>query len=230
MRIFKRLLIFLLFLFLLLNVMAAFHAYRFTHFYDDVSLERVKPEDLTSLEKAQMIFFGARFPKSQIKSWPALPYERVVLKTQEGLNLEGWYVKAQAARGTIILYHGHGSSKSGILAEADFFHQLGYHTLAVDFRAHGGSEGNVCTIGYKETEDARLAYEYILAKGERNIILWGVSMGAATVLKAVPEYGLKPSAIILECPFGTLLDAVKGRVRMMQLPRPLPKCLLSGVA
>jgi alpha-beta hydrolase superfamily lysophospholipase len=201
--------------------MAAFHAYRFTHFYDDASLGKIKPENLSYLEKAQLAFFGARFPKSRLKSLPDLPYEKVLLNTQEGLSLEGWYVKAQPARGTVILYHGHGSSKSGILAEAEYFHELGYHTLAVDFRAHGGSDGKVCTIGYKETEDARLAYEYIVAKGEKNIILWGVSMGAATILKAVPQYGLKPAAIILECPFGTMLDAVKSRVRIMHLP-PTP--------
>jgi pimeloyl-ACP methyl ester carboxylesterase len=218
MRFFKRLLLFVLFLFLLLNVMAAFHAYRFTHFYDDASLSKINPEDLSSLEKTQMIFFGVRFPKSRLKSQPDLPYEKVLLNTREGLNLEGWYVKAQPARGTVILYHGHGSSKSGILAEAEYFHVLGYHTLSVDFRAHGGSDGNICTIGYKETEDARPAYEYIVAKGEKNILLWGVSMGAATILKAVPQYQLKPAAIILECPFGTMLDAVKGRVRMMHLP------------
>jgi hypothetical protein len=58
MRLLKRLLGFVLVLFLLLNVMVAFHAYRFTHFYDDKSLRRVKPEDLSVAEKVQMAFFG----------------------------------------------------------------------------------------------------------------------------------------------------------------------------
>jgi uncharacterized protein len=218
MRFFRRLLYFALFVFLLLNVVAAFHAYQFTHFYDDESLRRLKPEDLSTLEKAQMVFTGTRFPKSKIKSQPDQPFERVLLKTEEGLNLEGWYVKAKPGKGTVILHHGHGSSKSAVLPEAAYFHQLGYHTFSLDFRAHGNSEGNACTIGYKETEETKLAYDYIRSRGEKNIILWGVSMGAATILKAVPEHQLQPSRIILECPFGTLQDAVKGRVKMMHLP------------
>jgi uncharacterized protein len=218
MRFFKRLFTFLLLIFLFLNVMAAFHAYRFTHFYDDPGLRRVKPEDLSAGEKAQVAFFGIKYPKSVLKNRPSLSYQTVDLKTRDGLQLEGWYVKAKPAKGTVILFHGHASSKSGIIPEADYFHQLGYHTFSIDFRAHGGSDGNTCTIGYEETEDAKLAYDYVKAKGEQNIILWGVSMGAATILKAVPEYQLKPNQIILECPFGSLLDAVKGRVRMMHLP------------
>jgi alpha-beta hydrolase superfamily lysophospholipase len=168
-----------------------------------------------------LAFFGIKLPKSKLKSHPVFSYNTVRLKTADGLMLEGWYVKAKPAQGTVILYHGHGSSKSGILAEANYFHQLGYHTFSVDFPAHGGSEGNTCNIGYTETEVAKLAYDYVLAKGEKNIVLWGISMGAATILKAVPEYELKPNKIILECPFGTLLDAVKGRIRMMHLP-PTP--------
>ena len=66
----------MLLLFLLLNVMAAFHAYRFTHFYDDASLVKLKLEDLSFLEKTQMVFFGTRFPKSRTKSQPGLPADR----------------------------------------------------------------------------------------------------------------------------------------------------------
>ncbi|MES2730534.1 MAG: hypothetical protein V4714_02255 [Bacteroidota bacterium] len=78
MRLLKRLGGFVLVLFLLLNVMAAFHAYRFTHFYDDESLRRVKPEDLSAVEKAQIVFFGVRLPKSRLKDHPLLPYDTVL--------------------------------------------------------------------------------------------------------------------------------------------------------
>jgi alpha/beta superfamily hydrolase len=48
-----------------------------------------------------------------------------------------------------------------VLDESAGFRQLGYNTLLVDFRAHGNSGGNTCTVGYYESEDVKLAYDYI---------------------------------------------------------------------
>src|SRR3954447_21441224 len=102
MRFFRRLFAILLFIFLLLNVMAAFHAYRLTHFYDDQSLRRVTPDDLSAIEKVQVVFTGMKYPKSVLKSRPSLPYQTIDLKTHDGLTLKGWYVKAKPAKGTVI--------------------------------------------------------------------------------------------------------------------------------
>jgi uncharacterized protein len=95
---------------------------------------------------------------------------------------------------------------------------MGYNTLLLDFRAHGNSEGNTCTIGNYETEDVKLAYEYIKTKAEKNIVLWGISMGASTITKAIHDLHLQPQKVILEMPFGTIEDAVKGRLKIMGLP------------
>ena len=116
------------------------------------------------------------------------------------------------------MFHGHGSKKSAILSEAKGFNELGYNTLLVDMRAHGASGGNTCTIGYKEAADVKTAYEYLQKTGEKNILLYGISLGAATVTKAINDYALKPSKIMLEMPFASLPDAVEGRVKMMGLP------------
>ena len=50
-------------------------------------------------------------------------------------------------------------------------------------------------------------------------MLWGISLGAATITKAVNDYGIAPQKIILEMPFGSLPDAVAGRVNIMGLPK-----------
>ena len=110
--------------------------------------------------------------------------------------------------------------------EAAVFRKLGYNTFLLDFRAHGDSEGNTCTIGYEEAEDVQLAYDYLKKQGEKNIVLYGVSLGAATITKAMNDYELHPSKVILEMPFGSLYDAVKGRLKMMHLPaQPLAPML-----
>jgi alpha-beta hydrolase superfamily lysophospholipase len=88
----------------------------------------------------------------------------------------------------------------------------------LDFRAHGGSQGNTCTIGYDEAEDVKLAYDQLRSEGEKNIILFGASLGAATITKSVSDYKLSPSKIILDMPFASLSDAVRGRLKIMGLP------------
>ncbi len=218
----------LLGLFLVVNLLLAFQAYRFTYFYESKDVPFKKLDDMSVSEKLSGILFGFKFPKRTIDTLPSYPFETVLLKNKAGLQLEGWYVKADSvAKGTVILFHGHGSCKQKVLAEANFFHGLGYNTLAMDLQAHGRSEGNVCTIGYQESEDVNVAYQYIAKLGEKNIVLWGMSLGAAVILKAVPEYHLQPSKIIAECSFASLSDAVKGKLRMMHVPEtPISQLLL----
>jgi hypothetical protein len=95
-------------LFLLLNVVTAFHAYKFTHFYDAGSIS-VKPDSLKSgWQKAKEAFFGINFAK-QINSAPDSSIQTVYLHTKSGLKLEAWYGKVMNAKGTVCLFHGHGS-------------------------------------------------------------------------------------------------------------------------
>lgn len=227
MKIIRRLLRIVLALFVLLNIMSAFHAYKFTHFYDDdPELKRVKPEQMSTASKIGAIFLGMKYPKSVNQDKPAMPYETIMLTTAGGTAIEAWHCKREAAKGTVILFHGHGSCKSKVLPEAEYFYSLGYNTLLVDFRAHGGSGGNTTTIGYREAEEVKLAFDHI-GRQDKNIILWGISLGAATITRAISEYQIKPSAVILEMPFGTLHEAVKGRVRTMGLPAQPISALLA---
>jgi hypothetical protein len=218
MKLLKRTLRVVLILFLILNIIAAFHAWKFTHFYAAGTFRNKLPEQMSVFEKAKMLLFGVRISKSKIKHTPDVRYETIHLTTSNGLELEGWWMPTPSSKGTVILFHGYGGSKDGPIPEAEYFQKLGYNTLLMDFRAHGNSEGSVCTVGYKEAEDVMLAYNFVQQKGEKHIFLWGVSMGAAAILRAVPVYHLHPEKVILECSFATLTDAVKGRMRAVGLP------------
>lgn len=217
----RKLLIYLgrtfIFLFILLNIMVIFHAYKLTHFYNRTDAAFVNQNSMSNWGKAKQLFFGTNAAKQQNIA-PDTVIQKVILTTEDNLKLDGWYIPAAGARGTVALFHGHGGKKSSMLPEAAIFRKLGYNTLLLDFRAHGNSEGNTCTIGYKEAEDVNLAYEYLKSAGEKNIILYGISLGAATITKAVSDYELEPSKIILEMPFASLPDAVNGRLKMMHLP------------
>lgn len=176
---------------------------------------------MNTWEKARMIFFGIRISKSVITAKPDTAYTTIFLHTPDGLNLETWYIPVPSPKGTVILFHGYNGSKANVLAEANFFRTQGFSTLLPDFRASGNSDGFTCSVGYKEADDVELAYNYIRQHGEQHIILWGASMGASAILHAVPAYHLQPDKLILESPFATLTDAVKGRMRAVHIP-PTP--------
>lgn len=216
----------LLIIFVLVNTVAAFHAWKLTHFYGEG--ERTKsPEKLTVSEKISAIAFGVKVPKSKTVDSFNIKHEVVNLYTQKGaLSIEGWYAKHRREKGSIALFHGHIASKSAIISEAEAFYNMGYSVLLVDFRGHGNSDGNYTTIGYKEAEEVKLAYEYLKKQSDKKIILWGISMGAAAITSAFNKDYIKPDGIILELPYGSLLDAVEGRVKMMDLPpQPLSSLL-----
>lgn len=208
----------LLLLFLFLNIITAFHAYKFTHFYESNDIAPSSQEKKSGWDITKDILFGINAYKQKNSVTADSSFQTIYLKSSTCPRLEAWYIPTDRSKGTVCMFHGHGGTKSGIFEEATAFRKAGYNTLLVDFRAHGNSEGNTCTIGYNESEDVKLAYDYVKNRGEKNIVLYGISMGAAAVAKSVNDYPLFPSRIILEMPFGSILSAAEGRIRMMNIP------------
>src|SRR5690606_29476409 len=110
-------------------------------------------------------------------------------------------------------------NKNYVLTEAAKFYQWGYNVLMVDFRGHGESEGMYTTFGVSETEEVQKAYEFAKSKGNQKIFLYGVSLGAVAILKAVPEKNLQPAGIIAEMPFDNLHNHFKSRATQVGFPR-----------
>lgn len=90
--------------------------------------------------------------------------------------------------------------------------------MLVDFMGAGGSEGNQTTIGYKEAEQVKSCFDYILAKQEKKIYLFGTSLGAAAILKSIHDYDIKPAGIIIECPFSSLYQTTAARFKSLNVP------------
>ncbi len=123
------------------------------------------------------------------------------------------------ARETVVLFHGHAASKDSQLREAKAFHGMAFNALLVDFYGSGGSGGNGTSIGFYEALDVTQAFG--CARGlprSGPVVLYGTSMGAAAVLKAVADDKLQPAALILECPFDSLIGTVRHRFTSRGVP------------
>ncbi|HET9746824.1 MAG TPA: hypothetical protein VFP97_14005, partial [Chitinophagaceae bacterium] len=138
---------------ILINISAAFHGYRFTHYYDDDKVRNQQSSQGKPILRTWRLMTGRKLAKSLIQYYPGIPYDTVQLTTSKGIKLEAWYMRPDFPKGTVILFHGLNSNKGNVLGEAFEFLALGYNTMLVDARAHGNSDGNVNPIGYKESEE-----------------------------------------------------------------------------
>lgn len=204
-----------LILFMAVNVLAFIHAYKFTHYSSRVT-KKTDPSALTPLVKTKVLFTGIDNPRPTRTAFPTHSFSTVQIESD--VMLEAWHVVVAKAKGTVILFHGYTGEKSMLISRAEEFTNLGYNVLMVDFMGSGGSEGEGTTIGYAESKEVSDCYDYIAATGEKNIHLFGTSMGAAAILKALNDYYIYPKSIILECPFGSLYKSVCARFDMMGVP------------
>ncbi len=207
--------------FVALNVLAYFHARSMMRFAATGDRTR-EPEALSFFQKARVLSCGVRVPRPMNRQSPTdfgLPVETVTLIGAHGLKLEAWRVRQTNSLGTVLLFHGYTASKESLLPAAREFAALGYEALLVDFYGSGGSEGNETSVGYYEADDVAATFRWVRAAAPgRPVILYGVSMGAAAVIRAVSAHELEPDALILECPFDRLLTTVKNRFSAMHLP------------
>lgn len=118
--------------------------------------------------------------------------------TKDSLALAGYWIKSQqdSTRGIIILVHGIGGCKEHFLELAQELSSQGIESIVFDNRAHGSSEGQFCTYGYKEKEDIQQIVQHIKAQApDWPLGIWGNSMGGAIALQALAlepriEFGL----------------------------------------
>jgi alpha-beta hydrolase superfamily lysophospholipase len=212
----KKVLIFLGVIFIIVNTVAYMHAYKLTHFSATETTKTQSPDKLSWLQKAGAVLTGVNNPRPKNSVVPAQPYQTIYLQSNK--QIECWLIKNDTAKGTVIIFHGYGGHKSSMLDKAEKFLAFGYSVLLVDFMGSGGSEGNQTTIGYREAEQVNTAWQYLTAAGEKNIVLFGTSMGAVAIMKAIADHPIKPKAVLLECPFGSMYQTVAARFNNMHLP------------
>ena len=118
-----------------------------------------------------------------------LEYEQVQFPSRDGLSLFGWYVPGRK-RATIILVHGGGSHGMAMIYHASGLALYDYGVLMFDLRAHGSSEGDVCTSGWREVEDLLGAVDYVQSRGDVDadgIGVLGLSLGGQVALRAAVQ-------------------------------------------
>ena len=137
-----------------------------------------------------------------------LPFEDVTVTTSDGVKLNGWYIPAPDARGTLLFFHGNAGNISHRLDSIEIFHYLGLSVFIVDYRGYGKSEGRRSISGV--TEDALAAWKYLTEDREispDDIVVFGRSIGGAVAMQLMRH--VKPRALVLESTFSSLPEMIR---------------------
>lgn len=87
-----------------------------------------------------------------------------------------------------IVVHGYYGQGQDMIHYAKEYYNRGYNVLMVDLRGHGQSQGDYIGMGWHDRLDLIDWINYLINKNSNcEIILHGVSMGAATVMMATGE-------------------------------------------
>ena len=164
----------------------------------------------------QYFFYNPSTEKSLLSNAVAkgFPAEEVRYKSSDGTELYGWYVKPTRKDKVVVYFHGNSHN-----IEA-FYHKLipltdsGYGVFIGEYRGFGGINGkiNEKNLG----EDAIAAVQYLYSQGWKNkdIILYGMSLGSYTSIHTAHTLGKDDpfASLILEVPFDSILNVAKDRV------------------
>lgn len=141
--------------------------------------------------------------------------------SHDNLTLSGYILEAPKAHRFAILCHGYTGSPREMVTSALHFYQKGYSVLLPEARAHGKSEGNIRGMGWLERKDILNWISFLLEKDKDcEVVLFGMSMGAATVMMTAGE-NLSPQvkAVIEDCGYTSVWDEFKTQMKhMFHLP------------
>lgn len=212
----KRILLGLFLILIILNVITIFHSYKFTHFVENTNENRTKSASkLNTSEKISALIFGVNNPKP--KSLLKLDSSYQINKLRSNVEIEILEKTIPNSKGIVLLFHGYTAEKNSLLKNAEYFNELGYSTILTDFMGCGNSEGNQTTIGYFEAKNVETVFKHAKKKNT-DIILYGNSMGSASLMRAISELHVNPQKVIIECPFATMLQTVENRFKKMDFP------------
>lgn len=165
-------------------------------------------------EGRRWLYFAARRPEA----------EKLSAVSHDGLHLSARLIPCEAgvkARAVLLMMHGYRSDPIHEFGScAEDFSKLGFVLCMPSQRAHGDSEGKYLSYGINERFDVCEWCELLKSRyPELPIVLFGVSMGASTVLMAT-EVKLPSNVVgvVADCGFTSPDEICKKVLHDMRLP------------
>ena len=152
----------------------------------------------------------------------AKEYELVDITSVDGKKLYGRYYHRQDGAPLVIFFHGY---KGNIYRDGNGIYSYskknGINLLLVNQRSQGMSEGKTITFGIMERHDCKSWVEYAVNRfgGNVKINLFGISMGAATVMMAADmDLPSNVKGILADCGYSSPKEILCSVMDSLKLP------------
>ncbi|MDP3735059.1 MAG: alpha/beta fold hydrolase [bacterium] len=153
--------------------------------------------------------------------------EHVTLKTTDGVVIAGFYQAGTSRRGALLL-HMMPATKESWDTFAAALHERGYHTLAVDLRGHGESDGG--PDGYQKFDDARhrsSTYDveagvlFLVDHGiaPEGLVVIGASIGANLAIEYLAAHSEVRQAVALSAGLNYHGVSAEHAIEMLRAPQ-----------
>lgn len=199
------------------------------YFYSTTLIRKKKHSDPSpDAGSPEMNRYAAK-AKANCEVVMASPHEDWYQTSRDGLKLHAlWYPAETPSRRTVVFIHGYTAScRSDGMLFAPHYHEKGYNMLLVDDRAHGESEGRYIGFGWPDRWDVIGWCKLLVQKqGEDcEIVLHGVSMGAAITMCAVGEADALPKQVrcaVEDCGYTSAWDEFSYNLKQLYHLPPVP--------
>lgn len=143
-------------------------------------------------------------------------YEHLVIKNRKNEPIHSYIIKAQEPSDKwVICVHGYTSSPKGMGSYALHYYARGYNILLPAMRGHDISEHTHITMGWLDRFDIMDWIDYLVNIYENpQIVLHGVSMGAATVMMTTGEnLPENVKCAVADCGYSSVWDEFKNEMK-----------------
>lgn len=165
------------------------------------------------LYQPRLIFF----PSPNLEKTPVhfnIPYKEVWLPVEatgtESQLIHAWWMKADKPSDKVLLYlHGNSLNIGANIGHANFFRELGFSVLLIDYRGYGRSEGKF-PDELQVYQDATAAWNYLQVKRKipsNKIFIYGHSLGGAIAIDLAVKQS-DAAGLIVESSFTSIRDMV----------------------
>ncbi|MEY9978044.1 alpha/beta hydrolase [Lysinibacillus sp. RC79] len=147
--------------------------------------------------------------KEESEKWFKENYKDSYIQSFDDLKLHAYTLKnTNETNKWAIVFHGYSSDGSQMAKYAKHFYDTGYNVIIPDARAHGKSEGDYIGMGWHDRLDVVSWINNVISSDNNaEIVLYGVSMGGATVMMASGEdLPGNVKAIIEDCGYSSVWD------------------------
>ena len=158
-------------------------------------------------------------------AWLGSAAQDLWLESDDGLDLHALYAPVEGSHSYVILCHGYGNQAAGMQEYGQHFYEQGYSVLMPNARASGDSEGAYMGMGWPERRDiVKWANTLVKSDPQAKIALFGVSMGAATVMMVSGEADLPANVkcVVEDCGYTSVWDEFTAQLKELYGIPPVP--------